>query len=215
MFHGYLFMENAWQKYVKGNGIGAWNPANWLVNSRRTRQTNFCAFDQTITGAIYFTFHDGKNRLSIVQITRQFECFTLRFLWRQNVASIQSAAYALRENLSNRCSGIRIPRDVCAGFGRYAYALRENLSNRSSGIRIPRDICTGFGRYLYSTKCSWIININILQLGKSMNWALYEYTSTIHHNSQRILIWLNDTGNSDWFTKLWEQLIDQGLEPRR
>ena len=32
-----------------------------------------------------------------------------------------------------------------------------NLSNRSSGVQIPRDICTRFGRYLYSTKCSWII----------------------------------------------------------
>ena len=33
-----------------------------------------------------------------------------------------------------------------------------NLSNRSSGVRISRDICARFGRYLYSTKCSWIIN---------------------------------------------------------
>ena len=32
-----------------------------------------------------------------------------------------------------------------------------NLSNRSSGVQIPRDICTRFGRYLYSTECSWII----------------------------------------------------------
>ena len=37
-----------------------------------------------------------------------------------------------------------------------ACALRENLSNRSSGVQIPRDICTRFGCYLYSTKCSWI-----------------------------------------------------------
>ena len=29
----------AWQKYAKRNGIGAENPANWLVNSRRTSQT--------------------------------------------------------------------------------------------------------------------------------------------------------------------------------
>ena len=36
--------------------------------------------------------------------------------------------------------------------------LSANLSNRSSGVQIPRDICTRFGRYLYSTKCSWIIN---------------------------------------------------------
>ena len=32
-----------------------------------------------------------------------------------------------------------------------------NLSNRSSGVQIPRDICTRFGRYLYFAKCSWII----------------------------------------------------------
>ena len=38
-------------------------------------------------------------------------------------------------------------------------ALRENLSNRSSGVQIPRDICTSFGRHLYSTKCSWIVKI--------------------------------------------------------
>ena len=42
-----------------------------------------------------------------------------------------------------------------------ACALRENLSNRSSGVQIPRDICTRFGRYLYSTKCSWILNLDI------------------------------------------------------
>ena len=38
-----------------------------------------------------------------------------------------------------------------------AYTLRENLSNRSSGVQISRDICTRFGRYLYSMKRSWII----------------------------------------------------------
>ena len=31
-------------------------------------------------------------------------------------------------------------------------ALRENLSNRSSGVQIPRDICTRSGLYMYSTK---------------------------------------------------------------
>ena len=36
-----------------------------------------------------------------------------------------------------------------------------NLSNRSSGVQIPRDICTRFGRYLYSTRCSWIIIPNM------------------------------------------------------
>ena len=33
-----------------------------------------------------------------------------------------------------------------------ACALRENLSNRSSGVQIPRDICTRSGFYMYSTK---------------------------------------------------------------
>ena len=32
-----------------------------MVNSWRTKQTGFCGFDQAITGAIYFTFHDGKK----------------------------------------------------------------------------------------------------------------------------------------------------------
>ena len=41
-----------------------------------------------------------------------------------------------------------------------ACALRENLSNRSSGLQISRDICTRFGCYLYSTKCDWIINVS-------------------------------------------------------
>ena len=37
------------------------------------------------------------------------------------------------------------------------WSTAGNLSNRSSGVQIPRDICTRFGRYLYSTKGSWII----------------------------------------------------------
>ena len=37
------------------------------------------------------------------------------------------------------------------------WSTAGSLSNRSSGVQIPRDICTRFGRYLYSTKCSWII----------------------------------------------------------
>ena len=38
------------------------------------------------------------------------------------------------------------------------WSMAENLSNRSSGVQIPRDICTRLKRYLYSAKCSWIIN---------------------------------------------------------
>ena len=43
------------------------------------------------------------------------------------------------------------------------WSTAGNLSNRSSGVQIPRDICTRFGRYLYSTKCSWIIIKNYLK----------------------------------------------------
>ena len=41
------------------------------------------------------------------------------------------------------------------------WSTTGNLSNRSSGVQIPRDICTRFGRYLYSTKYSWIIKEHI------------------------------------------------------
>ena len=39
----------------------------------------------------------------------------------------------------------------------------SNLSNRSSGVQIPRDVCTRLKRYLYSAKCSWIIKFVIGQ----------------------------------------------------
>ena len=37
------------------------------------------------------------------------------------------------------------------------WSLAGNLSNRSSGVQIPRDICTRLKHYLYYAKCSWII----------------------------------------------------------
>ena len=40
------------------------------------------------------------------------------------------------------------------------WSTAGNLSNRSSGVQIPRDICTRFGRYLYSTKCSWMVKLH-------------------------------------------------------
>ena len=43
------------------------------------------------------------------------------------------------------------------------WAMVGNLSNRSSGVQIPRDICTRLKRYLYSAKCSWIIKFVIGQ----------------------------------------------------
>ena len=40
-------------------------------------------------------------------------------------------------------------------------SMAGNVSNRSSGVQIPRDIYTRLKRYLYSAKCSWIIKDNI------------------------------------------------------
>ena len=39
-FRRHLFTGNAWQNYAKRNGIGAGNPANWLVNSKQTCLTS-------------------------------------------------------------------------------------------------------------------------------------------------------------------------------
>ena len=87
-------------------------------------------------------FTKGKDRLSIVQVTHQFKFFTLRFVSRKQVKK--------KFVLTNKFFfGTSIQFAACA--------LRENLSNRSSGVQIPRDICTRFRHYLYSTKCSWII----------------------------------------------------------
>ena len=36
-------------------------------------------------------------------------------------------------------------------------SMARNLSNRSSGVQIPRDICTRLKRYLYYAKHTWII----------------------------------------------------------
>ena len=50
------------------------------------------------------------------------------------------------------------------------WSMAGNLSNRSSGVQIPRDICTRFGRYLYSTRCSWIIILVVVKCrGKVIN----------------------------------------------
>ena len=53
-------------------------------------------------------------------------------------------------------SGTELAREI----QRTDWSTAGNLSNRSSGVQIPRDICTLLKRYLYSAKCSWIINIS-------------------------------------------------------
>ena len=42
------------------------------------------------------------------------------------------------------------------------WSMAGNLSNRSSGVQVPRDICTRLKRYLYFAKCNWIINSSIV-----------------------------------------------------
>ena len=44
------------------------------------------------------------------------------------------------------------------------WSTAGNLSNRCSGVQILRDICTRLKRYLYSAKCSWIIKRGITAL---------------------------------------------------
>ena len=92
-------------------------------------------------------FKTGKNRLSIVKISHQFKVFTSRFLSRQNIEN----KFVLTNNFF-----------FVTSFQFVACALRENLSNRFSGVQIPRDIFTHFWRYLYSTKCSQIIFSHLL-----------------------------------------------------
>ena len=41
------------------------------------------------------------------------------------------------------------------------WSMTGNLSNRSSGVQIPRDIYTRLKCYLYSATCNWIINRGI------------------------------------------------------
>ena len=94
-------------------------------------RTISCGFNQAITGAIYFTFHDGKKS--------SFD--------RLNYRSIQ--VFHLKISVkTKRRKEIRFDKQENE---------RENLSILSSGVQIPRDICTRFGRYLYSTKYGWII----------------------------------------------------------
>ena len=46
------------------------------------------------------------------------------------VTSIQFVACASRENLSNRSSGVQIPRDMCTRFGRYFMLYEVQLVNK-------------------------------------------------------------------------------------
>ena len=68
------------------------------------------------------------------------------------------------------------------------WSTAGNLSNRSSGVQIPRDICTRFGRYLYSTKCSWIIIWDTFrsQIAETF-WLPYELTNAIDRRRSQMI----------------------------
>ena len=131
-----IYYRGCVTEVCEAEGISAGNAANWLVKSRRIRQTGFCD-----SGAIYFTFLNGKKCLSIVQITDKFKFFILRSLSRKD----EEKKFVLTNNIF-----------FVTSIQFVACTFRENLSSRTSGVQIPRDICTRFGRYLYSMKCSWL-----------------------------------------------------------
>ena len=157
---------------MKRNGIGTGNPANWLVNSRRTRQTGFCGFDHAITVAIYFTFHNGKKSSLDCPSYTSIQVSHLRFLSRKKVKK--------KFVLTNKFFFV-------TSIQFTACALRENLSSRSSGVQIPRDICTRFGCYLYSTKCSWII----IQFTDMLNTSLEADTLVVHCKFTHCSLWFS------------------------
>ena len=55
------------------------------------------------------------------------------------------------------------------------WSMAGNLSNRSSGVQIPRDICTHLKRYLYSAKCSCIISHFLESVLKGLRHGILSY----------------------------------------
>ena len=164
-------------------------------------------------------FTTGKNRLSILQITHQSKFLKRRFLSRQNVEN----KFVLTNKFFFR------------NFNPIRRALRENLSNRTSGVQIPRDICAPFGRYLYSTKCTWIIkcisptNISewnemlplrgfctwntkkLLQTGRVASWlqGFHEQNFLVTYTSE----W-GGTQNEVWETERWLNQVTNPVYPK-
>ena len=85
----------------------------------------------------------------------------------ENLASIYLRGMRDR---SMRC-GTKLAREIQLTD----WSTAGNLSNRSSGVQIPRDICTRFGRYLHSARCSWIIRgpYVIVEPSFSLRWIKF------------------------------------------
>ena len=122
-----------------------------MIGQQHKNKTNF---DQAITSAIYFTFRNGKKSS----------------LHRPNYTSIQVSCL---EKTLKRNSFWRPKFFFVTSIQFIACALRTNLSNRSTGVQMPRDIYTRFGRYLHSTKCSWIITTVLSVSTTLFSLALY------------------------------------------
>ena len=85
------------------------------------------------------------------------------------------------------------------------WSMAGNLSNRSSGVQIPRDICTRLKRYLYSAKCSWIISMGYWPslfgqdgwiLAKSFFCVFILFFHLFFHFFNFILFYLSTTYNT-------------------
>ena len=59
------------------------------------------------------------------------------------------------------------------------WLMAGNLSNRSSGVQIPRDICARLERYLYSAKCSWIIKNTSGKVKAETAVSIFQFTSLL------------------------------------
>ena len=106
------FTGNAWQKHAKRDGIGTGNPANWLVNSKRTRQTGF--YDPRHHWRNLFHFSQPESSFN-PENYRSIQVFQFKISVKKKrtkesrfdkqqfffVTWIQFLAFALRENLSN------------------------------------------------------------------------------------------------------------------
>ena len=91
------------------------------------------------------------NKAQNSKIVRFFA--TLRILYLQDTSCLRG----MRDRSMR--SGTELAREIQLTD----WSTAGDLSNRSSGVQIPRDICTRFGRCLYSTKSSWIIKHKILK----------------------------------------------------
>ena len=119
---------------------------NWRRKSSQLigqQQENKANFDQVIIGAIYFTFQDGKKssldrpnhtsnqvvhfKISVKTKRRKQIRFDKQMFFF--ITSIQLVACALRENLSNRSSGVEIRRDICTCFGRHFVKVKLDNNN--------------------------------------------------------------------------------------